>query len=235
MSQARKKSITGSFTKYCYSYHDNASIQKITAKSLIQLLPTISRPRILEIGCGTGILTEALMREYPRGIFEITDISDVMLKECKRRLKNSKATFFLMDGEKPLDNLGTYDLVVSSMTLHWFLKPYESTIRLSKLGPFFYATIGADNFFQWQRCLRKVGASKSVFPIHKIPGELKQEYHQIQCESFISFANDLRKTGAMALHGTQKKPSLRVLNLALNEFRKSYNNISWHITFGCIQ
>ena len=94
MSQARKKSITGSFTKYCYSYHDNASIQKITAKSLIQLLPTISRPRILEIGCGTGILTEALMREYPKGIFEITDISDVMLKECKRRLKNSKATFF---------------------------------------------------------------------------------------------------------------------------------------------
>ena len=235
MSQARKKIITGSFTRYCKSYNDNADIQRITAKSLIELLPTISKPRVLEIGCGTGILTEALMKEYPEGVFEITDISDVMLEECKKRLQRSKTTFYLMDGENPVDNLGTYDLVVSSMTLHWFLKPYEATMRLSKLGPFFYSTIGPDNFYEWQRCLHKVGAANSAFPIQKIPGELKQEYHQVQCESFATFAKELRKTGAMALHGTQIKPSLRLLNLALDEFSKSHKKISWHITFGCIQ
>ena len=42
---------------------------------------------------------------------------------------------FEMDGEKPFQNLGQYDLVVTSMTLHWFEYPLVGIQRLAELGP----------------------------------------------------------------------------------------------------
>ena len=120
------------------------------------------------------------------------------------------------------------------MTLHWFLKPEDAISRLAKLGPFFYSTIGVNNFLEWQKCLRKVGGFKSIFPIQQVPCELKQEYYQLQCDDFTNFAKKLKQMGVMAQHAYQEKPSPGILRSALNEFRNSYDKISWHIIYGSV-
>ena len=53
----------------------------------------MENPRILEVGCGTGILTEFLIKKYPNASFEITDISGSMLEECKKRCVSRKSNF----------------------------------------------------------------------------------------------------------------------------------------------
>jgi ubiquinone/menaquinone biosynthesis C-methylase UbiE len=74
---------------------------------------------VLDIGCGTGLLTLALQPS----VHSITgiDSSDGMLgvlaaKIERRSLKNIR--FFRVDLEQPEAIRGRYDLIVSSMTLH---------------------------------------------------------------------------------------------------------------------
>ena len=75
-----------------------------------------------------------------------------------------KIKFFEMDGEKPLQNLGRYDLVVSSMTLHWFEYPLVGIQRLAELGPLFYATIGKTIFLNGRMLFVCMPTRKHFFP-----------------------------------------------------------------------
>ena len=87
------KKSNKSFSDNAESYHDKATIQRKVSKSLAGILPKMENPRILEVGCGTGILTEFLIKKYPNASFEITDISGSMLEECKKRCDREKLNF----------------------------------------------------------------------------------------------------------------------------------------------
>ncbi|GIR48728.1 MAG: hypothetical protein CM15mP58_08250 [Burkholderiaceae bacterium] len=60
-----------------------------------------------------------------------------MLEECKKRCDREKLNFLRWMVKNHLQNLGRYDLVVSSMTLHWFEYPLVGIQRLAELGPLF--------------------------------------------------------------------------------------------------
>ncbi|KAG1488230.1 hypothetical protein G6F52_013994 [Rhizopus delemar] len=66
MTQApRKPQVAARFGAAAHRYEAHAPIQRITAARLagdIARLRLPPRPRILEIGCGTGLLTQALAR-----------------------------------------------------------------------------------------------------------------------------------------------------------------------------
>ncbi len=69
-------------------YEDHAPVQRITAERLaddIALLPLPRHPRILEIGCGTGLLTRALARRIGPADWTVTDISPGMLAAAQSR------------------------------------------------------------------------------------------------------------------------------------------------------
>ncbi len=74
---------------------------------------------VLEVGCGTGLLT-LLLQPHVRSITGI-DSSTGMLEVIGSKIKEkglTNVTTRLMDLETSDDWEGTYDLVVSSMTLH---------------------------------------------------------------------------------------------------------------------
>jgi malonyl-CoA O-methyltransferase len=43
-------------------------------------------PRVLEIGCGTGFLSEALLARLPAASLTATDIAPAMLERARQRL-----------------------------------------------------------------------------------------------------------------------------------------------------
>ena len=97
----------------------------IQMMSYIQkLYPDTDRQiKVLDIGAGTGMLTERLMNIYPQAHVTMLDYSEEMLKSgmaCLDRLgiKTSNINFHLSDFVKDALPETDYDLVISSFALH---------------------------------------------------------------------------------------------------------------------
>lgn len=58
-----KNLIQKRFAKNLNTYNDNAKIQKIMAEKLVSLSDRKDYDSILEIGCGTGLLTEKVLKK----------------------------------------------------------------------------------------------------------------------------------------------------------------------------
>src|SRR3546814_17531139 len=66
-----------------------AHVQREVAQGLaahIAGLPVRRDPRLLEIGCGTGLLTSALVEEGLSGDWVVSDLSPVMAARCREGL-----------------------------------------------------------------------------------------------------------------------------------------------------
>jgi tRNA (cmo5U34)-methyltransferase len=88
---------------------------------ILELLPfdRQSTVRILDLGCGTGVLTYVLAGAYPGAKLTSLDLSANMVAICKRNLSAylDRATQRVADFGK--DDIGSgYDLVVSGLAIH---------------------------------------------------------------------------------------------------------------------
>ncbi len=88
-------------------------------KSLFQYLkPEFNPKTILELGCGTGNLTQIISRKFPDAKITAVDISEECLKECKSRISSSNIEYIKSDfKELELPN-NSFDLVLSSISIH---------------------------------------------------------------------------------------------------------------------
>jgi len=113
------------FEQAAATYEQQAMVQHLVADRLLTLLtdaaPAFSPLRVLEIGCCTGLLTEKIMGRFP-AVARLT-VSDLVaaFEPCVCRKiggRRSDLTFLAGDIES-VDLPDTYDLIISSSTLHW--------------------------------------------------------------------------------------------------------------------
>ena len=81
-----------------------------------------SPKRILDLGCGDGILGNVLLNKYPDAEAVFVDFSEVMLAAARQRIKK-QATFLQLDyGELGWDavvgEFGRYDIIISGFSIH---------------------------------------------------------------------------------------------------------------------
>ena len=151
-------------------YERHAGLQREVAEELaarIARLPLPDRPRILEIGCGTGFLAEALARRLGPAQWTLTDVSPAMLETARQRLAlPGTCRFLAMDGEHPDAGLGEFDLICSSMAVQWFGDLDAGLARLGGLlaegGWMAVATLADGTFSEWRAVHANHGVDAAV-------------------------------------------------------------------------
>lgn len=162
----RKDQVKAAFSQAASTYDSAARAQKLAADHLgmlVSALPRPARPRVLEFGCGTGLLTRRL---YPiiGGDWLVTDLSPSMLEAAKPHA--GSARFALMDAEAPDLGDERFDLIVSNMAAQWFADLGQAVRRLAGLrapgGHLAFSTLGAQSFGQWRQAHDDLGLACGV-------------------------------------------------------------------------
>ncbi len=83
----------------------------------------ILKPKILDLGAGTGLLTSYLHNKYPLGDFVLLDLSEEMLNIARTRFENSSNFHYVVADYLKQDLEGFFDIVVSSLSIHHLEHP----------------------------------------------------------------------------------------------------------------
>jgi malonyl-ACP O-methyltransferase BioC len=113
-------SIIAAFNSASHSYDGAADIQLAVAAQLIADAGALSPRSVLDIGCGTGLLTGLAQARWPDAKITGIDAAPAMLERARAKLPAVR--FVQADAEKiALEE--KFDLVLSSMVLHWLADP----------------------------------------------------------------------------------------------------------------
>lgn len=115
--------------------------------NMFQYIPEKFSPkRILDLGCGTGNLTDQMFKKYPEAEIDALDISEEILNESRRRFNHTPNIRYIQADFKSLHlPPGSYDLVMSSIAIHHIedtekIKLYKEVFQaLSNGGIFIFA------------------------------------------------------------------------------------------------
>ena len=113
------RSTHARFNRGAARYDAEADVQRETAARLIEQLKGCEEPlRVLDAGCGSGILTRMLLERFPHSRVDAFDISEAMLDTARATISAPcvrwlQSEFALYRPALP------YPLVVSNASLHW--------------------------------------------------------------------------------------------------------------------
>lgn len=160
----RKSAVTKSFGRAAAGYEDSAAPQRQAAALLADIARQRRVPgdaRILEVGCGTGILTRHIRQGWPAAELVVSDIAPHMVGAAARGAMIG-GHFIAMDGEAPPFEGPWFDLILSNLAFQWFADPEVAIARLAALlrpgGSLIFSTMGADSFAEWRAAHDTVGA-----------------------------------------------------------------------------
>lgn len=232
----RKTRIAARFAAAADRYDALSPVQRDAAQRLaarVLGLDLPANPRVLEIGCGTGHLTRALLPKLG-GAWVVSDIAPAMVRECRAQAGN--ACCVAMDGERPAFAPGSFDLIVSNLTAQWFADLPAAFAGLAGLlapgGRIALATLGQDTFAEWRDAHAALGL-RAATPDYPDAARLAQAFppslrtrvaEERIAEPFaepLGFVRGLRaigadtpKPGASPLSAGQMRKVLRALAAA---------------------
>lgn len=171
-SRSYKERVQESFSRHASTYDSAAALQFIAARITAQLIEKnadqIPAGPILEIGCGTGMLSSFLPTIFPDRQIIFSDISPDMVLFCKNKImenkefrspKESRLTWMVLDAEE-LKTHSEYAAIVSSFAIQWFFQPFKGISRLVSAlraeGALFFSIPGAESCPEWKNAAEKV-------------------------------------------------------------------------------
>lgn len=98
--------------------------------NMFRYIPESFKPkRIIDLGCGTGNLTQQILDHFPDAEINALDLSEEILEESRKRFSGAKNISFIKADFRQMDlEPGSYDLVMSSIAIHHITDPNK--IRL---------------------------------------------------------------------------------------------------------
>ena len=157
-----KTAVALSFSRAANTYDAVAKIQQWVVDKLRDQIPFESEiESALDVGCGTGHLTQQLSLKHSPAMIYGLDIADGMLTVAREKAKDlSRQRFICGDAESlPFSN-HRFDLIVSSFALQWC--------------PDFSAVLD-----EFHRVLKPGGRCYFAIPASDTLGELKACWYQV--------------------------------------------------------
>ena len=255
-----KQSVAQAFGSSACGYAAQASLQKDCAQTLMELLeiqhPALPSGRLLEIGCGTGFMTQKLIRKFPDRSLIVTDLAEEMLQFCRSHLEIPAAQkpliqFQQQDGEAILS--GSYALIVSSFVIQWFQNPVQSLLNLvdalQPSGVLLISFPTAQSFPEWRQICQTLDLPFTANPLpdsQPIAAALAQvtQQHQVLTQEiplhFSNAAEFLRSFKAIGANFSQtgKQLSTQQMRQLIRAWdQRSLNGITVHfqVCFGVFQ
>lgn len=167
---ARRTRIGAAFAA-ARDYDLHARLQHKVALGLAErlaALPIRSHARILEIGCGTGFLTEQLARTTPGCELVVTDLAPAMVQRCRLRVGEAAGrSFRVLDAERDDCPPGdAFDLVVASLAFQWFEDLPGALARLAGWlapgGTLAFTTLVNGTFAEWRQAHAALGLASGT-------------------------------------------------------------------------
>ena len=120
--------ILRAFSRASSTYESHARVQRLCAQDMLGMLDISSPGNVLEVGCGTGLLTRMLAGKFPDAGILACDPSQRMLTEA-RRTAPARVEFICCSLEELPRN--SWELIVSNAALHW-AGPLRATLARLK-------------------------------------------------------------------------------------------------------
>jgi len=252
MTNKIKKTIQINFGKHTQSYEEYALLQKESAKRLFSFFQATKKTNLvegplLEVGCGTGFVSEFLLELFPQNPLIFSDLTLDMVKTCQRNLVehphfSGQVVFQVLDGEKVLP-ANTYSMIASGYTFQWFSlfgKSIHNLLQALLPGGFLLFSVPMEGCFpEWKELCFSLGISYTGNPfpalrdLQQIQGydfskfDTLEEDYTLSYESVWEFLKSMKKIGA-----STSKPQKR-LNIAEVKKLKSLSSLekSFLITY----
>ncbi len=231
-----KDLIQKRFAKNLDTYNDNAKIQKKMAERLLSFLDRKDFNDILEIGCGTGFLTQLVNEKFSFKTYTANDI----VESCEKYVKeiNPKINFIPADIEKAVENSDKkYDLIISNAVFQW-VENLESFIKLlvSKLndgGVLLFSTFGPENFREVNFVLGKTLPYYSTNELQEIikgyKSVVEQEMHVMAFKTPKDILKHIKSTGVNALEMVSwTKTDMQKFENGYNNFCSGIPTLTYH-------
>lgn len=147
--------VRRSFERAAAAYDEAAVLQRAVADGLLERLEVVRlQPRrILDAGTGTGYLSAALAKRYPKAQIIAVDLAHAMVRRARARFgffarRFRGHSFVSADVERlPLAD-GSVDMVVSNLTLQWCNPPDQAFAEFRRVlapsGVLMFSTFGPD-------------------------------------------------------------------------------------------
>lgn len=87
-------------------------------QTAVELTKNFDNPSILDLGAGTGILTELLHQLHPQSKITLVDISANMLDKAKNKFNDIDNFTYIEDNYLTMDFKNNYDIIISSLSIH---------------------------------------------------------------------------------------------------------------------
>jgi malonyl-CoA O-methyltransferase len=168
------ESVAQQFSRAAESYERGAGIHRHVAARLMEMLPdpaVIGAGRILELGCGTGVLTSLLRQRFPAARLCAVDIAEGMAGYLRETHAADGRLWCVVADACSFAVLQPFDLVVSSSALHW-ATPIESVmaniLQLLKPGGQLVAALMVEDTLRELHALRRMIAPDKI-PQGRLP------------------------------------------------------------------
>jgi malonyl-CoA O-methyltransferase len=227
-----KRLVRDRFRRRLQSYSRHAQVQDAMARRLLGRLGELKGlrfPRLLEIGCGAGVLTRLILQTLDVDKFYVNDLVEecaTVVEDATRSVGFDASEFIAGDIEGDIRLPSRLDLIVSNATFQW-LEDLDSILsRLTGLlttnGVLAFSVFGPRNLAEIREL---TGAGLSYSSAIAIADLLRRDLrilHQWEDTTVLRFASPvavlkhLRDTGVNALRQEHWRRS------ALDAFSSAY-------------
>ena len=229
--------IRNTFNTASSNYNDNAFLQNEIANRLAEKLKVISiKPQtIIDLGSGTGFLSEKTAKIFPNSILVCVDFAQQSLLENSQNLKVCANAYKLPFASNSVD------FIVSNLMMQWcpdLTTLFNECFRVLKpQGLFLFTTFGPDTLKELKRSWSVVDSSAHVnnfIDMHDIGDQMLQSGFQspimemenitLTYEKVLDLMHDLKSIGAQNVGNRSKALTGKTKFNKMIEMYESYRS-----------